>query len=1036
MISVNSLDRKNEIEDAFRKLQEYIYFENVDLYSRSQLVEYLNDNGIEKLTTLYNLLDKKVLENFSGYLNKIGLRYYPKKITNDLGGIEKNIPPNFISNAFIKNHSTLNRVSIFCDIPIELHIVSIIWILEFGYVLDKKMIKQSYGNRILFHKGKIGSNKTLFKPYVRQYQKWWSNGIQKTEELLNNDENATILNFDLKDYYHSVELDFDILEKELTKKFSTIRKDPIHILFKEIHEKYALELLKINHPNYTKKVNNKFPLPIGLLSSFILGNWHLRDFDKFILKSIIPSYYGRYVDDVFLVLKERLVTVFTDVQKNSLRKYFEKNNIIVNDLSDKTINTVNYFLYKYFNRLLVPFKTDEKSENVNYRLKLKGLENLVLQEEKVFIYQFDSKMSPHLISKFVEEQKERSSEFRFLSDQEDENFDDFNENTFESNFDDSDLNKAKFKNIEENKFKLSVYFAKFIQRRIERGEGYKDEEINKIEKYFKGIHLLRYYFFWEKLLTLYVVSTKHDKFIQLLKSIKEELKSLKIDVKLNISDDVIKIHLEKHLLYSIFMAVGYKPKFVNEQIMEYMDQNFSKIDFMYFRRKALLRKQYIYYPLLQLTSKGKQNDFSLIDYNIFNVMSWKSVEFEIGDIKFVPFKVKYYEAALFTHLKLLYTQTPKPDTNYKRWYNDIFKTQKVLNEAFSIFYKINNPQNSSKEFKVRNEYFQAFEINKSSDSINIRPKAVEVTELFFKNSGKTKNKYRVAIINKYIALKEFELSLTGSPLINKERVEIYNWILDQLNKIKELDLFVMPEVSLPHPLIKKFVNFSRTQQVGFVSGIEHLNVNNIGFNFIMTCLPINIDGDKDCVPILRLKNHYAPEEEEWIQGKYMVVPKPKPYRYDLFEWRGMYMSSYYCYELADIFHRSIFVSMVDLICAPVWNADTHYYNNIIESAARDMHCYFVQVNTSQYGDTRVTRPTDHIRKDRAKVKGGTVDDYKVTLLVSDIDVEKLRAFQNVAYSEQKKLNEDKKSFKPTPPDFDLEAVRKRINNERFGEIIS
>ena len=169
------------------------------------------------------------------------------------------------------------------------------------------------------------------------------------------------------------------------------------------------------------------------------------------------------------------------------------------------------------------------------------------------------------------------------------------------------------------------------------------------------------------------------------------------------------------------------------------------------------------------------------------------------------------------------------------------------------------------------------------------------------------------------------------------------------------------------------------------------------FNFVLTCLPINVKGDRDAVPILRLKNHYTPEEEEWIRGKFMVVPKPSPYRYTLFEWRGLYFSTYYCYELADINHRIFFYSMVDLICAPVWNADTHYYSNIIESASRDMHCYLLQVNTSQYGDTRVTRPTDHIRKDKANVKGGTVYDYKVTLLVSDIEIGKLREFQILDY---------------------------------------
>lgn len=132
-------------------------------------------------------------------------------------------------------------------------------------------------------------------------------------------------------------------------------------------------------------------------------------------------------------------------------------------------------------------------------------------------------------------------------------------------------------------------------------------------------------------------------------------------------------------------------------------------------------------------------------------------------------------------------------------------------------------------------------------------------------------------------------------------------------------------------------------------------------NFLLTVLPINIDGDKDCIPIFRLKNHYGPEET-WIRGKRIIVPKPNPYRYDLFEWKGFYFSNYYCFELADIFHRSIFFSKVDAIFAPVWNVDTHYYNSIIDTATRDMHSYFILINTSQYGHSKISRPRDYINK--------------------------------------------------------------------------
>jgi hypothetical protein len=367
---------------------------------------------------------------------------------------------------------------------------------------------------------------------------------------------------------------------------------------------------------------------------------------------------------------------------------------------------------------------------------------------------------------------------------------------------------------------------------------------------------------------------------------------------------------------------------------------------------------------------------------------------------------------------------------------DFTNSNSLLDDSFDLFYNANihftnEHQNQRTKNKIKNEYYR----NSSSSKIksNLGKNNLFVNEIYIKNGGSKKNKIRLGIINKYVALENFESSLNGKPNLSKERLEVFDQVLDEASKINNLDIFINPELSLPHSLIYNFCRFSSNKQIGFVSGIEHLKIYNLGFNFIITCLPINIDGEKDTIPIIRLKNHYAPEEEEWIRGKDMVVPKPKPYRYDLLEWKGLYFSSYYCYELADIFHRSAVYSLIDLMIAPVWNQDTHYYNSIIDCSVRDLHCYFAQVNTSQYGETKVSRPTGHVRKNKVQVTGGTIPEYPFTVLVTDVDIQSIRDFQRHGFSEQKERNKANKSFKPTPPDFPIENVLKRINNERFFE---
>ena len=126
-------------------------------------------------------------------------------------------------------------------------------------------------------------------------------------------------------------------------------------------------------------------------------------------------------------------------------------------------------------------------------------------------------------------------------------------------------------------------------------------------------------------------------------------------------------------------------------------------------------------------------------------------------------------------------------------------------------------------------------------------------------------------------------------------------------------------------------------------------------------------------------------------------------------------------ELADISHRMIFQSKVDLIIASEWNSDINYFSNIVESLSRDLHCYVAQVNNSIYGDSRLTQPSATAAKDLIKLKGG----LNSIILVGEINPKTLRDFQMKKYS----LTRTDPMFKPVPPSINREAVRRRQNGK-------
>lgn len=100
------------------------------------------------------------------------------------------------------------------------------------------------------------------------------------------------------------------------------------------------------------------------------------------------------------------------------------------------------------------------------------------------------------------------------------------------------------------------------------------------------------------------------------------------------------------------------------------------------------------------------------------------------------------------------------------------------------------------------------------------------------------------------------------------------------------------------------------------------------------------------------------------------------------------------------------------------------YSNILESLSRDIHCYCVQVNSSDYGDSRITKPSKTEDKDIMRTKGG----INSTILVDEIDVSQIRDFQLKEYN----LQAYDKKFKPTPPGFKPDVVLKKIKGEWLG----
>lgn len=292
------------------------------------------------------------------------------------------------------------------------------------------------------------------------------------------------------------------------------------------------------------------------------------------------------------------------------------------------------------------------------------------------------------------------------------------------------------------------------------------------------------------------------------------------------------------------------------------------------------------------------------------------------------------------------------------------------------------------------------------------------------NTSDLHESIQIALANIPVLKSRIEASYLDKPDLSRKRLKPFATLLNEISRYRnargeKIDLLVFPEVSVPHAWESMIVAWARKHRIGVVCGLEH-RVNRGGYarNEVLAALPY-LAGNHHwaCTPVRRLKRLYSPEEMFILINESLKIPKNQD-PYQLFRWRGASFAIYNCYELASIEDRGLFKGKVDFIIGTEFNRDVQYFSNIVESAARDLHCYVIQVNDSQFGDSRVVSPSKSEKMSPLRIKGGE----NLTFLTMSLNLKALRDHQRKGYGLQKESD----AFKPTPPGFKRQDLLFRI----------
>jgi len=851
-----------ELKSAYLKYKSYLYYDTTELFQREQLAKFEsnkilfqeNDSeGNERISTdiINSYFDLLILRISSfgekgNYLevliNNTDIILLPKKFKS-----EDKTERNYITNKREKVKYEIEKITAFIQMNWELHLICVLWIMKYGYKLDALMSRSCIGNRLILtpKKDGIANGRSLYKPYHKQYQRWRDSALDEAKRCLNEGEDVSIINLDIKDYYYSVRLDFSKIESQLK-----IESDcNIHKIFKLIHEKYT-KLIIEKHEAYsipielkdTEKENLELEskaviLPIGLVSSYVLGNWYLKEFDNRIEQLIRPKYYGRYVDDIIMVFsgldrdfhkKEECQTIKFNFNNYDLvnGKYSEATAPTNEELHER-VTLVERFILEVTHPVLNLNKNTDSGDS-EFRFGITCINGCYIQTTKTLLYHFDKGESVAVLDKLKQEMEERASEFRDFPLSQNTS-DSFNENAYHLIFDGTEGKIRTLKDYKENRYGLSVYLAKqiFLSLRIANK---KSQVSDKILKIFKGQNCFEYFRLWEKIFTYFAVDNDINSFMKFYDYVTLEIS--KISSFKEEGTNKIAESLKKYLEIAVEMVYSLNPGFLQKQ---FKDRFENKI----FLRSNLIRKQYNLHSILIYTS-------AILDEKDYNLISLERPiiddKIELNDfaLTYSPTRITLWEACSY----LNYSNDHLKDLGNN--YND---TLDIYEKIFKIYHKINSSLPEDENFLQK--------LIKKTDSGNNN---ILINEIFV-NSDAFKRNPKIALVNMRINEENLNKRFKKLSTLNED---FYNKISQIINSAihEKADVLIFPECSIPYELVNSLARKASDEQILMVFGIEHLIVQNIAYNFIVTILPFIRNNVKDSLVIYRLKNHYSPDEKK------------------------------------------------------------------------------------------------------------------------------------------------------------------------------
>lgn len=838
---------------------------------------------------------------------------------------------------------------------VEFHIICALWIMKVGHKFEAALdANVCYAHRLRRKRGQINKECLgLFTPYAHGYQAWRSKGLTAVNVGLASGKRVAAVTMDLQRYYHQASPKF--LLRPAYLKMAGIALTGIEHNFTQ-HFLSALDTWYRHTPDC--KSPSDSAIPVGLSASKIIANALLVELDREIVKRLKPRYYGRYVDDIFIVL--------------DLPKKAASGRQVMRHIAQRIPRLLKLGQGKSPSiRLKLPYSRDSRLIFTGEKQKVFDLygkhgRDLVTQIE----HRIGRQASEHRLFPVLPERSEEMAARALLAES-------------DASLDADALRKSDALSVRRNGLALLLRDMESYSLDLPPSEwaDTRSQFYGLIERHvLTPVGYFSYFQYVYRVMGLMVAANDFGPALDLLKRARKIFRLLERTTTAGTSE---------------------KKKFA--YCKEYFAQGLMQAAL-----QAVTSKSFIWEPAFRSVMK----EVGALG-GVKTPVSARAVKSIGNRLFYSDLARRPYREAWLADAAMARTN-PRPPKLFN------IRRRLVFLRALCREAGIRLPYWPGVVFAVRPPTLAeitAYATNWLYDQSKLRKAVMELRgaevnpdlDLEVDNVDeeigpsarwtvpqRASGRYIFAIPSYLTTLDEWNSAVDGTPAHTKARYKRLRTLLNSmLSTWPRPDYVVFPELSIPRLWAMGIASkLARESGVSLIAGVEYKRVKSgLLRNDALISLTTGWGYGRGNAVYIQSKEAPAHEEAKRLNARgrrALYIPSKRERSNLVIHHNKLCFSVQICSDLTNISRRSQIRGEIDALVVLAWNQDTTTFSALVEASAYDLHAYVVLVNNSEYGDSRIRVPaSEGFKRDVVRVKGGMMDYF----VMANLDVRELRVYQ-------------------------------------------